>query len=66
MLSLLIWVSGCSSTGSTNKKPDGAKTTPMEIEERDKDDTPRSLIIKFDFNIFQMKDGNNRFKSIRE
>jgi hypothetical protein len=38
----------------------------MEIEERDKDDTPRSLLKKFDFNIFQMKDGNNRFKSIRD
>ena len=66
MLSLLIWVLGCSSTGSTNKKPDGAKTVPMEIEKRDEDDTIRSLLKKFDFNIFQMEDGNNRFKSIRE
>ena len=66
MLNLLIWVSGCSTTGSTNKKPDGAKTVPMEIEEREADDTPRTLLKKFNFNIFQMKDGNNRLKSIRE
>ena len=65
MLSSLTWVSGCSSTGS-NKKPDGALTLPMEKEERDESDTARTLLKKFEFNLKQIKDGNLRFKKIRE
>ena len=65
MLSSLTWVSGCSSTGS-NKKPDGALTLPMEKEDRDESDTARTLLKKFEFNLKQIKDGNLRFKKIRD
>ena len=66
ILSSLIWVSGCSSTGGTNKAPDGALTLPMDSQERTEDDTPRTLLKKFEFNLKELNDGNNRFKSIRE
>lgn len=65
MLSSLTWVSGCSSTGS-NKKPDGALTLPMDKKERDENDTARTLLKKFEFNLNQIKDGNLRFEKIRE
>ena len=66
MLSTLIWVSACSSTGDINRKPDGALTLPMDYEERTEADTPRSLLRKFEFNIKELLDGNFRFKKIRE
>lgn len=65
MLNSLIWVSGCSNTGS-NKKPDGALTLPMDSQERDEDDTSRTLLKKFEFNLKELKDGNLRFEKIRE
>jgi len=65
MLNSLIWVAGCSSTGR-NKKPDGALTLPMESEIRDELDTPRTLLKKFEFNLKSIKEGNLRFKKIRE
>lgn len=64
-LNLLIWVSGCSSTGS-NKKPDGALTLPMELFERTEDDTPRTAVKKLLQCNGQIKDGNLRFKKIRD
>lgn len=64
MLSSLTWVSGCSSTGGG--KPDGALTLPMDVQERTEADTIRSLLRKFEFNIKEIKDGNIRFKKIRE
>lgn len=65
ILSSLIWVSACSSTGS-NKKPDGALTLPMEKEVRNESDTIRTLLEKFELNLKQIDDGNLRFKKIRE
>lgn len=66
ILSLLIWVSGCSSTGDSSRKPDGALTLPMDFEERTQADTPRSLLRKFEFNLKELFDGNFRFEKIRE
>lgn len=66
MLSTLTWVSGCSSTGSGVDKPDSALTLPMQYEERDADDTPRSLLKKFEFNLKELLDGNRRFEDIRD
>ena len=64
MLSLLTWVSGCSSSGG-NKKPDGALTLPMDKMVRDATDTPRTLLEKFIFNLKELDDGNKRFEKIR-
>lgn len=47
-------------------KPDGALTLPMEYQERTEDDTVRTLLDKFEFNLFQIQDGNLRFEKIRE
>lgn len=66
ILSLLLWVSGCSSTGGVNCKPDSALTLPMETYERDADDTPRSCVVKLLRSNNQIKDGNLRFQVIRE
>lgn len=66
MLSSLIWVSGCSSTGSVSRKPDGALTLPMELFERTSDDTPRTCVVKLLQCNTEVKDGNFRFKKIRE
>ena len=65
MLNSLIWVSGCSSTGS-NKKPDGALTLPMDLFERTEDDPPRTCVAKLLQCNTEIKDGNLRFKKIRE
>ena len=66
ILSLSIWVSACSSTGSINKKPDGALTLPMDAQNVDKEDTPATLLEKFYYNLNQIEDGNLRFQLIRE
>lgn len=66
ILNLLIWVSGCSNTGSIIKKPDGALTLPMDKMSVDKDDTPATLLEKFYYNQNQIEDGNLRFQLIRE
>jgi len=49
-----------------DKKPDGALTLPMEKQELEAADTPRSLLEKFYFNLNQIEDGNLRFQLIRE
>jgi len=38
----------------------------MEKEVRDKTDTARTLIIKFDHNTWAIDEGNARFEAIRE
>ncbi len=65
ILNFLIWVSGCS-TSTAIKKPDGALTLPMEKEVLAEDDTTRTLLEKFYFNLNQLEDGNLRFELIRE
>lgn len=66
ILSSVIWVSGCTNTGGVVKKPDGALTLPMDKQELDESDTPRTLLEKFYFNLNQIEDGNLRFQLIRE
>ena len=65
ILNLLIWVSACSSS-VVRVKPDGALTLPMELFERTADDTPRTCVTKLLQCNTEVKDGNFRFKSIRE
>ncbi len=60
----LIWVSGC--TTIIKVKPDGALTVPVEKQVRDKFDTPRTLLIKFEQNNQAIDDVNKRLEIIRE
>lgn len=66
MLSSLIWVSGCSSTGGNVGKPSTALTLPMDLFERTNDDTPRNCVVKLLQCNSEIKDGNLRFQKIRE
>ena len=64
ILNLPIWVSGCQSK-PIRIKPDGALTLPIEKQIRDANDTPRTLLIKFEKNNKAIDDANKRLELIR-
>lgn len=64
MLSLPIWVSGCSQT-PVRIKSDGALTVPVEKEMIDSLDTPRTLYVKFLKNSLNIDEANKRFEALR-